>query len=129
MELVIGGYAQGKLAYVLEKYQLSQVYDETNYEAVLERKEGRIVLNHFHLVIKSLIEKEMSLSDIQKFVSDMVSNNPDMIIISDEIGNGIVPMDKMERYYREETGRLLIELAKNAKRVVRVTCGLAQVLK
>lgn len=129
MELVIGGYAQGKLAYVLEEYQLSQVYDETNYEAVLERKEGRIVLNHFHLVIKSLIEKEMSLSDIQKFVSDMVSKNPDMIIISDEIGNGIVPMDKMERYYREETGRLLIELAKNAKKVVRVTCKLAQVLK
>ena len=51
------------------------------------------------------------------------------VIISDEIGNGIVPVDAFERDYRERTGRMLITLASQADEVVRVICGIGQKIK
>ena len=53
----------------------------------------------------------------------------DVIIISDEVGNGIVPADPFEREYRDTTGRILIEVAKRADTVVRVICGIGQIIK
>ena len=53
----------------------------------------------------------------------------DCIVICDEIGNGIVPIDPLEREYRERTGRILIEIAKQADEVVRVICGIGQKIK
>ena len=58
-----------------------------------------------------------------------LQKEPDCILISDEIGNGIVPIDAFERQYREKTGRILVETAKKADKVVRVICGVGQILK
>ena len=58
-----------------------------------------------------------------------IEESPDTILISDEIGNGIVPMDPHEREYREQSGRVLIELAGRADEVVRVVCGIGQKIK
>ena len=38
-------------------------------------------------------------------------------------------MDTFEREYREQTGRILIELAKEAEEVIRVICGIGQKIK
>ena len=54
---------------------------------------------------------------------------PGLIFICDEIGNGIVPMDALERDYRERTGRLQIRIAEKAERVERIVCGISQRLK
>ena len=61
--------------------------------------------------------------------ASFVKKNPDCIIICDEIGNGIVPMDPFERVYRERTGRILISLAENAEEVERIICGIPQKIK
>ena len=58
-----------------------------------------------------------------------IRDSPDCIIISDEIGNGIVPMEHEEREYRELTGRLLCELANKADRVERIVCGIGERIK
>ena len=58
-----------------------------------------------------------------------IDKNPDCILICDEIGNGIVPIDRFEREYREQVGRILIEVAKRADRVERITCGIGQRIK
>ena len=58
-----------------------------------------------------------------------MEKEPDCIIISDEVGNGIVPADAFEREYRERTGRILVELAGRADEVVRVVCGISQKIK
>ncbi len=55
--------------------------------------------------------------------------NDNCIIISDEIGNGIVPVEAFEREYRERTGRILIQLAQKAEEVERVICGIGQKIK
>jgi len=52
-----------------------------------------------------------------------------LVIVSNEVGNGIVPQNPLARRFREEQGRLNIELAKRADLVVQITAGLPMVLK
>ena len=42
---------------------------------------------------------------------------------------GIVPVDRMEREYREQTGRVCTRLAAYSEKVYRVMCGIGQVIK
>ncbi len=51
------------------------------------------------------------------------------VVIATEIGGGVVPIDARERAHREAAGRLACMLAARADTVVRVCCGLPQVLK
>lgn len=51
------------------------------------------------------------------------------IVIATEVGGGIVPADPGERAAREAAGRLACLLAARADVVIRVCCGLPQVLK
>lgn len=51
------------------------------------------------------------------------------VVICDEVGSGIVPVDREDREAREACGRLCIELAKRANSVIRMVCGIATVLK
>ncbi len=51
------------------------------------------------------------------------------IVLCDEVGCGIVPLERAERDWREAVGRLCCALAAHADLVVRVTAGLPQVLK
>lgn len=126
MKLVIGGYANGKLDYVLGRpeAQAYRVYDGCLPEEAewLEQ----VIIDHLNLWIKEQLEEQQNP---EQRLDEFLKQCPDCILISDEIGNGIVPMDAFEREYREKTGRILIELAKQADEVVRVVCGIGQKLK
>lgn len=127
MRLVIGGYAQGKLDYVLAKYQLpeSAVWDAGLGEGALPQEEP-LVMDHFHLWVKSCLKRGESP---EERIAEFLKEHEDCIIISDEVGNGIVPLDPKEREYRERVGRLLVQLAAIAKEVERVICGIGQKIK
>ena len=126
MKLVIGGYANGKLDYVLGRpeAQAYRVYDGCLPEEAewLEQ----VIIDHLNLWIKKQLEEQQNP---EQRLDEFLKQCPDCILISDEIGNGIVPMDAFEREYREKNGRILIELAKQADEVVRVVCGIGQKLK
>ena len=51
------------------------------------------------------------------------------IIICDEIGCGLVPVDAFEREYREAAGRICTVLAEHADEVYRVVCGIGMRIK
>ncbi len=51
------------------------------------------------------------------------------IVIATEVGGSLVPTDPAERAAREAAGRLSCLLAERADTVIRVCCGLPQVLK
>ncbi len=51
------------------------------------------------------------------------------IVIATEIGGGVVPIDPEQRARREAAGRLSCLLAERADTVIRVCCGLPQLLK
>ena len=50
-------------------------------------------------------------------------------MVSNEVGQGIVPLGTLSRQFVDESGRLHQDLAAMADRVVLVTAGLEQVLK
>ena len=129
MKLIIGGYAQGKLNYAVTKYNLAEdhVFESTlptNEE--LEKLNGTIIVSSLHKWIRKRIKEG---GRPEEEISAFVKKNPDCIIICDEIGNGIVPMDPFERVYRERTGRIQVKLAADAEEVERVVCGIAQKIK
>ena len=130
MKLVIGGTAQGKLEYVLLKYdvQKNMVWDGSlpNSTEDIEYEEKPVIINHFHLWIKNrMISGGCPEDEIMSFLD----GNEDCIIICDEIGNGIVPIEPFEREYRERVGRILVQLAKRAEEVERIICGVGQKIK
>lgn len=132
MKLVIGGRAQGKLNYVLqhmtdENYQIYDgVFPDEGELFDLTKKNEWLIVNHFHKwVNKELKENRNPEEELEAFLKKGVR----FVIISDEIGNGIVPVDAFERDYRERTGRMLITLASQADEVVRVICGIGQKIK
>lgn len=51
------------------------------------------------------------------------------LIVSNEVGHGIVPDNAMARQFREAQGRLNIALAAEAELAVQIIAGLPQVLK
>ena len=50
-------------------------------------------------------------------------------MISDDIGYGIVPIDPFERSWREVTGRIVSEIAKEAECFFRVMAGIEERIK
>lgn len=133
MKLVIGGYAQGKLGYVLSKYHLKehQVWDGVlpDNDALSEKgilPDEQVVINHFHQWVKESMSGERCP---EEELLSFLGHCKHCIIICDEVGNGIVPVDAFERDYRERVGRLLIALAKKAEEVERVICGIGQKIK
>lgn len=51
------------------------------------------------------------------------------VILATEVGAGIVPIEKAEREARENAGRLSCALAERADTVVRMCCGIPEILK
>ena len=51
------------------------------------------------------------------------------VVIATEMGGGVVPVDPLERRKREAAGRLACELARRADTVIRVCCGLPELMK
>ena len=51
------------------------------------------------------------------------------IVIATEVGCGVIPIDAYEREKREAAGRLACALAQRADTVIRVCCGIPQLLK
>jgi len=132
MKLVIGGYAQGKLQYVLRQYDPAECFVWNGEEltvlvnGLLHEEKDTLILNHLHSWIRNCL---LAGGNPEEEISTFLMKYPDVIIISDEVGNGIVPVDSFEREYRERTGRILVRLAGQAKEVERVICGIGQKIK
>ena len=112
MTLIIGGAGQGKLDYVLQK---------TGYDPgqVAHDPEGAK-----NLPIFDGLENWPGLDE-----NELRAANPDVILICDEVGCGVVPLDREDRAWREKVGRVCCRLAEKAAAVYRVTCGLGARLK
>lgn len=124
MEMIIGGAFQGKGDFAKSnhpdiKWQQGESLDESGLlsaEGVLDFQEYiRAELKNGH--------------DVSGLAEKMIEKNPDVILVSQEIGYGVVPMDAFERAYREAVGRVCTKLAAYSKKVTRVVCGIGTVIK
>ncbi len=120
MKLYIGGFGQCKLNYVKNNENITEFFDgEKEDISLINNYRG---INKLNLLIKRLINKNID-------AIDFVKNIDADVIICDEVGNGIVPMDKSEEEYREYVGRCCCILAEKSESVTRIFCGIGQVIK
>ena len=113
MVLVIGGAGSGKLDYVKS---LGYSQDE---------------------IADGLIDERCVVYHLQNIVFDDPDHAPELleallgkeVVVCDEVGSGIIPLSARDRQAREATGRLCIQLAARATRVVRLVCGIPTVIK
>ncbi len=108
LELCIGGAYQGKMTYIKEKYHLP---DPTI-----------TCVTHLETYVRTCVEHGDSPSIPKDWCGKMV-------VICDDISSGIVPMDPVDRKWREETGIFLRKVAAEADHVTRVFCGIPEALK
>ncbi len=124
MIMIIGGAYQGKLAFAKKMYpDITWADGAVCEETELYSCEG---ICHFHQYIERKIKAGETVDDLAE---KLIDRNPAAIVITDEIGYGIVPVDRMEREYREQTGRVCTKLAAYSEKVYRVMCGIGQVIK
>ena len=70
------------------------------------------------------------LDNALKTLNSAVKNaNCELIMVSNEVGQGIVPADSLSRLFRDYSGWMHQQLAQVCDRVIFTTAGLPQVLK
>jgi adenosylcobinamide kinase/adenosylcobinamide-phosphate guanylyltransferase len=114
MILVVGGRGAGKMAYVKSAYG----YADSDISAA-EFDSRPVLADLQSLVREKPVPPEALLPGLMKR----------KIIICDEVGCGVVPLDPGERAWRDRVGRLCALLAARADRVIRVCCGLPVFIK
>lgn len=126
MDLIIGGRCQGKLEFVISICGLSfdcvakAKLDQT--KQIIDNLQAYI---YHRMIEQSTIDEVILLHEIKEYLAKV----PDSYLICDEVGGGVVPIDARERQYREIVGRVLCELAKYARHVYRVYCGIGVEIK
>lgn len=136
MEVYTGGRSQGKLEYVLKKKGLGRdvVVDGSNLKTVygsdgqlsIELDNKYLVIDHFHELTRHYADMPEVLYG---FAEKLVNEGDDIIIISDQAGGGIVPLDMEDVEWRELHGRIMCKLVRNACHFERIICGIGQVIK
>lgn len=144
MVLIIGGYAQGQLEYVRQRYEVTdrQVFSACLPDTIRDQDESQdtqteqpVVIQDFNVWLREEIMSAKKESEtvifeqLQRKLGDLLRRYPNVILISDEIGNGLIPMAREERILRDLIGRTQVYLAGQADEVIRVVCGIGQRIK
>ena len=112
--LITGGAFQGKKEFAKERFP------------------DIPVLSDIHLLIREDLLNGMDESGIKKDIFSKIKEGAidgRIVVISDDIGYGIVPIDPFERSWREVTGRIVSEIAKESECFFRVTAGIEERIK
>ena len=103
-----------------EAAEAVEVAEAAETDGAAEAAEAAEAVETSHSPLDDLQEKLRSLAD-------RLSQKE--VVIATETGCGVIPLDPRERRNREAAGRLSCLLAERAETVVRVCCGIPQVLK
>jgi len=110
MILIIGGAFQGKKDYASKQFPDRPVIADVHKKIWNWMKEGADPVSQMEQLI-------------------LQAKKENMVVLTDEIGYGIVPEDAFFRAYREEVGRLCCMLAAEAETVIRVVAGVGMIIK
>lgn len=138
MQLVIGGYYQGKLAFAKERFSLREedvfIFDEylteadpdTNDDSLFEKMFSYPCIYGVENYVKRCVIRGM---DPVRILKENREKWKDSVMICTDIFCGVVQIDPVMRAWREQTGHVCAYLASEADSVTRMFCGLPQKLK
>lgn len=122
MVLIIGGAYQGKTAFAKAQFGLKETEIFTCSGTELDT--GARCICHLERFSFACVQAGKEPAE-QLAQMDLTGK----VLICDDISCGVVPIDPVEREWREATGRMNGWLASRASRVVRLFCGLPLELK
>lgn len=124
MIVVFGGAYCGKLDFIKKKLNVSEddIYYFKDEKLDLEKK----ALSGLHIFVLECLEKGYKPLEILKENEEKLKNK---IILCDDISSGIVPMEVMNRRWREETGKCMQYLISKSESTYRVFFGIDTKLK
>lgn len=125
MIFILGGKYQGKTAYTLTQYGESQKVCDLAEENMVKMYEADVIKNIQEGVRRLLAD---GISPLDFFIEN-IDRLEHKILIGTEIGCGIVPLEKKDRIWRDETGRVYQLLAKKASKVERIWAGIPVTIK
>ena len=113
MILIIGGAASGKRTYLASLGYLPED------------------------IADGVLDDKKALYGLEKLVADYPDNADDLLpamlqkeaVACCEVGSGVIPLHYEQRRAREATGRLCVQLAARAEKVVRLVAGIPVVIK
>ena len=123
MVVIFGGAYQGKVDFAREKFDIddSDIFYCTEDLGIDYEK--KVIADLHKFILKCAKEG---------FEARAILENHDLsdyIFIIDDVSQGVVPMDKDLRAWREMVGRTMLFLSKEADSVYRVFCGIGQKIK
>ena len=122
MILIIGGAYQGKTEYAKKTYGLQDA-DIFTCESTNIDPSARAI-RHLERFALACVRAGEEPAEVLRAL-----DLSDKILICEDISCGVVPMDAVEREWREAVGRMNAMLAAKAARVTRLFCGLPLELK
>jgi len=126
MEMITGGAYQGKREYAKKIFGFSD--DDIADGTVCSETEifSAKCICSYHIFVKRMLGDGKDPCEITE---RLCRENTDLIIITDEIGCGIIPLEKKERIWREMTGRCGCIIAANSVKVTRLINSVPAVIK
>ena len=126
---ITGGSYQGKREWALNYWKEINHVAEISEDAVWngenglpESWEGICILDKLHQLVRRYLEQEKDPREL----AVLLAEKKDLIIITDEVGCGLVPLTEFERNWRDGAGRIGCEIAAASHEVYRMTSGIAQ---
>lgn len=120
----------------IARHRADRGSDWTTIEAPLDLRgaladaDGPVLVDCLTLWVTNLMMEEADCdARFESLLEDLETRGAPTVLVSNEVGLGIVPMDAMSRAFRDHAGRLHQRIAAMATEVHFVTAGLAQRLK
>ncbi len=121
MKLIIGGRNCGQIEYARGVMGLSPAC------CSVEESYHASCIADFHDTLKSLLSE--GVLSLDEYLGNLFQKNPNAMILCDEVGMGIIPLHREDRVWREMVGRACCAIALQADEVIRLVCGVPQVIK
>lgn len=126
MILIVGGAFQGKKKFAETLTGLTEEAFAVGRTCAFADVFEKQAVCAFHILVRRLMEAG---EDPFQFAERLEKQQPQMVIVSSEIGYGVVPMEAADRLYRETVGRVCTRIAASADAVYRVVCGVGMRIK
>ena len=81
----------------------------------------------FHETIRRAVMDEGLAPDA--FARSFCAEHPGAVVVANEVGSGVIPVDPGERAWREAVGRALCVIAQASETVTRCVCGIGVRIK
>lgn len=126
MIMITGGAFSGKKDYAKKRFGFSDDDILNGENCSLNAVFSAKCIADYQFIVKHLLEEN---ADVQTFTERLCRENPNAVVIINEIGAGIIPLEKSDRIWREETGRSGCLIARNSSEVIRLACGIPTTIK